>query len=90
MYQPSIIKFPSAMPKKSGFKTFYALSLAWQLGFLIAVPLAGFMFLGFLGDKFLKTSPLFLILAIIAGLSITVYEVYHMLIPLIRNNGKSN
>lgn len=70
--------------QKNNFKMFYALSLAWQLGFLIAVPIAGFFFLGFLADKFLGTRPLFLILGLLLGIITTVYEVYHWILPLIR------
>ena len=70
--------------KKDGFKTFYALSFAWQLGFLIAVPLAGFMFLGFLADEFFGVSPLFLIAGFAVGTAATVYEVRHLLAPLIK------
>jgi F0F1-type ATP synthase assembly protein I len=73
------------MSTKSDFKTFYALSVAWQLGFLIAIPIASFLFLGYLGDKFFKTSPLLLIIGLFVGIITTVYEVYHSLIPLIKD-----
>jgi len=76
------------MPKKSGFKTFYALSLAWQLGFLIAVPIGGFMFVGYLGDRFLKTQPLLLLAGLFVGIFVTIYEVYHMLTPLIEKDSQ--
>lgn len=72
--------------EKDGFKTFYALSLAWQLGFLIAVPIGGFLILGFWLDKKFNTSPLSLIIGVILGIVITIYEVYHLLVPLIKNN----
>lgn len=72
------------MSQKNNFKTFYALSLAWQLGFLVAIPIGGFLFLGLLGDRFFKTEPFFLILGLLVGIIITVYEVYHLLIPLIK------
>ncbi len=78
------------MEKKDNFKTFYALSLAWQLGFLIAIPIAGFMFLGFLADEFLGVSPLFLIAGLIIGAGVTVYEIYHLLAPLIKKNKTEN
>lgn len=78
------------MPQKSNFKTFYALSIAWQLGFLIAVPIAGFLFLGLLGDKFFKTQPFLLLLGLIVGIVITIYEVYHLFIPLIKNKEKND
>ena len=79
------------MPKlsKGNFKIFYALSLAWQLGFLIAIPIGGFLLLGFLGDKFFKTKPLFLIIGLLGGIIITIYEVYHLFAPLISPNKKN-
>jgi F0F1-type ATP synthase assembly protein I len=78
-------RFFEMMSKESRFKTFYALSVAWQLGFLIAVPIGGFMLLGFLGDKFFKVKPLLLILGLLVGVIITIYETYHLFIPLIEN-----
>ena len=69
-----------------GFKTWYALSFAFQLGFLIVVPIAGFVFLGRWLDNVFRTFPIFFILGIIVGLIITAYEVYHLLVPLIKNN----
>ena len=71
------------MSQENNFKTFYALSIAWQLGFLIAIPITGFLILGLLGDKFFKTQPLFLIIGLLTGIIITVYEVYQLLAPLI-------
>jgi len=76
------------MSKKDNFKVLYALSLAWQLGFLIAVPFAVFLWLGILADKALGTRPLFLILGLFAAIAITAYEVYHWLIPLIKKQKK--
>jgi len=73
------------MSQKDNFKTFYALSLAWQLGFLIAIPISSFLFLGILGDRFFKTQPLFLILGLLVGIIITVYEVYHSIILIIKD-----
>ena len=78
------------MSQKSNFKTFYALSLAWQLGFLIAIPIGGFLFLGVLGDKFFKTQPFLLLLGLLIGIIITIYEVYHLLTPLIKNKEKND
>ncbi|HDH31325.1 MAG TPA: AtpZ/AtpI family protein [Candidatus Wolfebacteria bacterium] len=73
------------MLQKSNFKTFYALSIAWQLGFLIAIPIVGFLFLGVLGDKFFKTQPFFLFLGLILGIVLTIYEIYHLFVPLIKD-----
>lgn len=78
------------MSKKDGFKTFYAISFAWQLGFLIAIPIGGFLFLGYWADKFFKTQPWLLIFGIFIGAGVTIYEVYHLLVPLMKNdNGKN-
>jgi hypothetical protein len=66
-----------------GFKTWYALSFAFQLGFLIVVPIAGFMFLGLWGDRVFRSFPFLFFGGIAVGLAVTVYEVYHFLVPLI-------
>jgi len=74
------------MRQKHNFKVLSAISFAWQLGFLIIIPIGGFMLLGFMADKALKTYPALLISGIITGLIITSYETYHLLIPLIKDN----
>ena len=78
------------MTKKNGFKTFYAVSFAWQLGFLIAVPIGGFLLLGYWADGIFHTGPLLLFIGMIVGLSVTVYEVYHSLAPFVKNNDKKD
>jgi len=78
------------MSQKNNFKTFYALSIAWQLGFLIAVPIGGFLFLGVLGDKFFKTQPFLLLLGLLVGIVITIYEGYHLLAPLIKDQEEND
>lgn len=69
---------------QNGFKLWYALALALQLGFLIVMPIGGFMLLGLWADKTLKTGPFLLIAGAVIGISITVYEIYHWLGPLIK------
>ena len=76
--------------KKNGFKLFYAVSLAAQLGFLIAFPIAGFILLGILGDRMFGTSPLLLAAGGLIGAAATVYEVYHFLVPLIKDDKDEN
>lgn len=71
------------MSKKSDFKLFYALSLAWQLGFLIVLTIGGLIFLGIWGDKYFGTHPFLLITGIISGVALSIYESYHLLVPLI-------
>jgi F0F1-type ATP synthase assembly protein I len=74
------------MAQKNEFKIFYAVSFAWQLGFLIVGPIGGFLLLGYWIDKMAGTSPLFLMIGVMIGLGITIYEVYHMLDILIRHD----
>jgi len=76
--------------KKDYFRIFYALSLAWQLGFIIAIPIGGFLLLGFFLDEFFETKPLFLIGGFLIGFAITLYEVYHMLLPLIKQKKEND
>lgn len=74
--------------QKSNFKIFYAVSLAWQLGFLVAIPLGGFILLGLWGDTFFDTRPLLLIMGVVVGSLITGYEVYHLLLPVIKDKNQ--
>ncbi len=76
------------MSEKNGFKVFYAISIALQLGFVIVFSIIGFLWLGVWADKAFGTSPLFLLTGVIVGITITIYETYHMLTPLIKNNSK--
>lgn len=76
------------MIENGGFKIWYAFSLAWQLGFIIAFSIAGFMFLGFLGDEYLGTAPYLLVMGIFLGMVVTVYEVHNLVFPLIHKKHK--
>lgn len=69
--------------KNKSFKTMYAISVAWQLGFLIVACLLGFLFLGTLADRYASTGFLFTAAGLVIGLAVTVYEVYHLLLPLL-------
>lgn len=44
-----------------------SLNIAWELGFIIALPAVIFTVFGLLLDKLLKTTPLFTIILIILG-----------------------
>jgi len=72
------------MIKKEKIKFLYALSLAWQLGFLISVPIICFLFLGLLMDRFLNTSPYFLIFGLVLGLVMVFYDTYHFFFILLK------
>jgi F0F1-type ATP synthase assembly protein I len=79
--QPLLVKKNNFTQKNS--KTFHALFLAWQLGFLIAIPIVVCLLLGIAGDHYFHTKPLLLLLGLLLGLAITVYEIYRVVIPLV-------
>lgn len=59
---------PSVFETKAPMTTAELISFATEVGFSIAIPLAGFVFVGVLLDKNLKTSPLCLIIGLILSL----------------------
>jgi len=67
-----------------------ALAFAAELGFLVAVPIGGFIFLGFLGDRFFETRPFFLIIGVVVGAIVSFYGAYHSLIPLMKDKEKDS
>ncbi len=74
------------MKKKTELKLMYALSFAAQLGFLVIAPLAGFIWLGAYLDRTFSTGPTFSLTGLVIGLSVTVYETFHLLAPLIEKD----
>ncbi len=74
--------------KSDQINVFYALSLAWQMGFLIIAPILLFLFGGYLIDKWLKTTPLFIVISIFAALAVSVYEILHLVRPMLENSRK--
>jgi len=70
---------------KDGFKLWYAISFAFQLGFIVVFPIVGFIVLGLWIDRAFNSTPLLLIVGVFVGFAVTVYEVYHFLIPLIES-----
>jgi F0F1-type ATP synthase assembly protein I len=72
--------------KTDSFKFSYALSVATQLGFMTVASIGGFLALGMWLDGKLGSSPWLLIIGIVAGIVVTVYEVHHLLRPLIDDN----
>lgn len=73
------------MPEKKPIgnsSAFTALSLAWELGYLIAIPLIIFALLGRWLDKIYNTSPLFLLIGLFFSLIITSVFVYQKTIKM--------
>ena len=73
------------MADKQGFKVFYVLTMATQIGFLVAVPLILFLLGGIFLDKRFNSSPWFLILSIIVAFIFIFFEVRQFLLPLLRD-----
>lgn len=72
--------------KKKDSQLFNALSFAWELGFFIVVPIGGFLFLGFLADRYFEMKPLFLVMGLITGVSVAGYGAYHFLAPFLQDD----
>lgn len=68
------------IPKKEG--TWSALSLAWQLGYSIAIPLVVLALLGRFIDKRFGTSPWFLLTGVLLSLVISTISVYKKTITI--------
>ncbi|MDE1970524.1 MAG: AtpZ/AtpI family protein [Patescibacteria group bacterium] len=68
------------------FKVWYAVSLAWQLGFYIVLPIAFMMWLGNAVDRAWNISPLGVSIGIFLGIVLTVYEITHLLMPLLSHD----
>ena len=67
-----------------------SITLGLKIGLLITITLIAFLFLGVWADKIFLTSPLCLIIGIVAGIIVVAALVYKIIIPyiirLINNN----
>lgn len=62
--------------KKTEVGVWYALGLAWQLGYTIAIPLVVLALLGRFADKYWHTSPWLLLVGIFLSLGVSTFAVY--------------
>ncbi|MFA4818545.1 MAG: AtpZ/AtpI family protein [Patescibacteria group bacterium] len=53
-----------------------ALNLAWELGYTIALPLVALAVGGRLLDKYLNTSPLWLLVGVLVSIVVTIWLIY--------------
>ncbi len=51
-------------------------SLAFQIGYTIAIPIIVFALIGRFADKYLNTSPIFLLLGILISIFVSSFIVY--------------
>jgi F0F1-type ATP synthase assembly protein I len=71
--------------KKNNKENFWSmLSLAWELGYLIALPLIFFALIGRFLDKYFHTSPWLFLCGISMAIIISVYIVYKKIIKIIK------
>ena len=67
-------------------KKLYSLSLVYQLGISLIVPLL----IGILGgiwlDNQFKTSPIFVLIGLFLGIMIAGYSLYYELLPFLKRN----
>ncbi|MEK7211138.1 MAG: AtpZ/AtpI family protein [Patescibacteria group bacterium] len=61
-----------------------ALSLAWNLGYTIAIPIIALALGGRLLDRKFDTSPLFLLLGVLLSIVISTLEVYRKVKKIIK------
>jgi len=66
----------------------YALFLAFQLGFAIAVPIVIILGIGFYLDKKFQTFPLIFLISVIGALLFSVFEIYDLILPFLRRREK--
>jgi len=64
-------------------KSFSALSLAWQLGYTIAVPLVAFALGGRWLDKKLGTTPFLLLLGVLLAVAVSSWAVWKKTLDII-------
>lgn len=77
--------------KREDFKMFYSLDLAVRLGFSIAIPLIIFILIGRFLDSYFNTFPVFVLLGLFFGITVSIYEIFRSVLPILddrKNNGK--
>jgi F0F1-type ATP synthase assembly protein I len=70
-------------PSLTSDRSWSAVSLAWQLGYSVAVPLVALALLGRFLDKKLETSPWLLLTGILLSIFMSSYLVYKKTLDII-------
>jgi F0F1-type ATP synthase assembly protein I len=71
-------------------KVWSALSLAWQLGYTIAIPLVVLALTGRILDKRFNTSPWLLLVGIFLSIIISTFAVYYKTIKILSETEREN
>lgn len=80
----------SQQQPKKGINMGYVLAMGCELGFLIAFPLVICVIIGVVIDKKLGTFPWFLLAMVLAGVALTVIDVYKVIIPFLEKRSGKN
>ena len=72
---------------KKNQETWSALSLAWQLGYTIAIPLIVLALVGRFLDKRFGTSPWLLLVGIFLSIIISTFSVYYKTVKILGGMG---
>ena len=64
------------------------MALGLELGFAIAIPLVGFLLFGLWLDRKIGTTPLFMILFLLAGLITVAIEVKQLILPFLEKRSQ--
>lgn len=63
--------------------TFSTLSIAWELGYMIAIPLVALTLGGRFLDKKFDTSPLFLLVGVVVSIIFSTYAIWRKMSDII-------
>ncbi|MDE2000993.1 MAG: AtpZ/AtpI family protein [Patescibacteria group bacterium] len=64
--------------EQSNFKVWYAISFAFQLGFLTISVIVGFAWFGLWLDSIFQFGNLFFLLGVFFGMAVAIYEAHSM------------
>lgn len=84
------MKISAQQSKKTEKFAWSALSLAWQLGYTIAVPLVILALVGRILDKRFGTSPWLLLVGIFLSLIISTLAVYYKAVKILSETERAN
>lgn len=74
--------------KDENFKISYAISLVTQIGVTVSVITLGFLGLGYYADKYLNTSPIFILIGAVLAFIFSIFAVYYLVLPVLDKDKK--
>lgn len=74
--------------KDENFKISYAISLVTQIGVTVSVITLAFLGLGYYADKYLNTSPIFILIGAVLAFIFSIFAVYYLVLPVLDKDKK--